>query len=40
MSEVTRTLDRIQAGDPKAAEELPPMVYDELPQACSLQDGQ
>ena len=30
MSEVTRILDRIQQGDPKAAEELLPLVYDEL----------
>ena len=30
MSGVTRILDRVQAGDPKAAEELLPLVYDEL----------
>ncbi len=30
MSEVTRILDRVQQGDPKAAEELLPLVYDEL----------
>ena len=30
MSDVTRILDRIQQGDPKAAEELLPLVYDEL----------
>src|SRR5437016_4565020 len=30
MSEVTRILDRAQHGDPKAAEELLPLVYDEL----------
>jgi RNA polymerase sigma factor (TIGR02999 family) len=30
MSDVTRVLDRAQAGDPKAAEELLPLVYDEL----------
>ncbi|HYV29096.1 MAG TPA: sigma-70 family RNA polymerase sigma factor [Candidatus Eisenbacteria bacterium] len=30
MSEVTRILDRAQQGDPKAAEELLPLVYDEL----------
>ena len=30
MSEVTQTLDRAQQGDPKAAEELLPLVYDEL----------
>ena len=30
MSDVTRILDRVQAGDPKAAEELLPLVYEEL----------
>lgn len=30
MSEVTRTLEAIQAGQPQAAEELLPLVYDEL----------
>ena len=30
MSEVTRILDRVHGGDPKAAEELLPLVYDEL----------
>jgi RNA polymerase sigma factor (TIGR02999 family) len=30
MSDVTRMLDRAQAGDPKAAEELLPLVYEEL----------
>ena len=30
MSDVTHILDRAQAGDPKAAEELLPLVYDEL----------
>lgn len=30
MSEVTRILDRAQAGDPQAAEELLPLVYEEL----------
>ena len=30
MSEVTRILDAIQQGDPNAAEELLPLVYDEL----------
>jgi len=30
MSEITLLLDRVQAGDPKAAEELLPLVYDEL----------
>ena len=30
MSEVTLILERVQQGDPKAAEELLPLVYDEL----------
>lgn len=30
MNDVTRILDRVQQGDPKAAEELLPLVYDEL----------
>ena len=30
MSDVSRILDRVQQGDPKAAEELLPLVYDEL----------
>ena len=30
MSDVTRILDRVQQGDPKAAEELLPAVYEEL----------
>jgi RNA polymerase sigma factor (TIGR02999 family) len=30
VSDVTRILDRVQAGDPKAAEELLPLVYEEL----------
>src|SRR5215510_12629477 len=30
MSDVTRILDRAQQGDPKAAEELLPLVYTEL----------
>jgi ECF sigma factor len=30
MSEVTRILERAQQGDPKAAEELLPLVYAEL----------
>jgi hypothetical protein len=30
MSDVTRILDRAQQGDPKATEELLPLVYDEL----------
>jgi RNA polymerase sigma factor (TIGR02999 family) len=30
VSEVTRILERVEQGDPKAAEELLPLVYDEL----------
>ena len=30
MSDVTQILDRVQQGDPKAAEELLPLVYEEL----------
>src|SRR5262249_42621738 len=30
MSEITRILDRVEQGDPKAAEELLPFVYQEL----------
>jgi hypothetical protein len=30
MSDVTRILDRIQQGDPKAADGLLPLVYQEL----------
>ncbi len=30
MSDVTRILDRVQQGDPRAADELLPLVYDEL----------
>jgi RNA polymerase sigma factor (TIGR02999 family) len=35
MSDVTRILDRIQRDDPKAAEELLPLVYDELRKLAS-----
>lgn len=30
MSEITRILDRVQQGEPQAAEELLPLVYEEL----------
>ena len=38
VSDVTRILDRVQQGDPKAAEELLPLVYDELRKlaACKM----
>jgi RNA polymerase sigma factor (TIGR02999 family) len=35
MSEVTRIFDRAQQGDPRAAEELLPLVYDELRQLAA-----
>ena len=40
MSEVTRILDRAQQGDPKAAEELLPLVYDELRRVAANKMGQ
>ncbi len=36
MSEVTRILDRVQQGDPKAAEELLPLVYEELRKLAAI----
>src|SRR5436189_4070507 len=35
MSEVTRVLGRIERGDPHAAEQLLPLVYDELRQLAA-----
>jgi RNA polymerase sigma factor (TIGR02999 family) len=35
MTEVTRILDRIQQGDPSAAEQLLPLVYEELRQLAT-----
>src|SRR5437764_9967950 len=35
MSEVTRVLSRIERGDPHAAEQLLPLVYDELRQLAA-----
>ena len=40
MSDVTRILDRVQHGDPKAAEELLPLVYDELRKLATHQMAQ
>jgi RNA polymerase sigma factor (TIGR02999 family) len=37
MSEVTRILSAIEQGDPSAAEQLLPLVYDELRQLAALQ---
>ena len=36
MSDITRILDAIQQGDPKAAHELLPLVYDELRRLAAL----
>lgn len=36
MSDVTRILDRAQSGDPKAAEKLLPLVYEELRKLAAL----
>ena len=36
MSDVTRILDSIQRGDPKAGEELLPLVYEELRKLVRL----
>ncbi len=36
MSDVTRILDRVQQGDAKAAEELLPLVYDELRKLAAV----
>ena len=36
MSDVTRILDRVQLGDPKAAEELLPLVYEELRKLAAV----
>ena len=33
MGDVTRILSAIEQGDPSAAEQLLPLVYDELPEA-------
>jgi hypothetical protein len=35
VSEVTRVLSAIEQGDPYAAEELRPLVYDELPKLAA-----
>ncbi len=35
MSELTRILSAIEQGDPKAAEQLLPLVYDELRQLAA-----
>jgi hypothetical protein len=40
MNEVTRILSGIEAGDPHAAEQLLPLVYDELRKLASQKLGQ
>ena len=40
MSDVTRILDRVQEGDPKAAEELLPLVYEELRKLAAAKMAQ
>ena len=40
MSDVTRILDRVQQGDPKAAEELLPLVYEELRRLAAARMAQ
>lgn len=40
MSEVTRILSRIESGDPAAAEQLLPLVYDELRQLAAARLAQ
>ena len=40
MSDVTRILKSIEDGDPKAAEELLPLVYDELRKLAAAKMAQ
>jgi RNA polymerase sigma factor (TIGR02999 family) len=40
MSDVTRILDRVQQGDAKAAEELLPLVYDQLRKLAAVRMAQ
>jgi RNA polymerase sigma factor (TIGR02999 family) len=40
MSDVTRILDRVQQGDPKASEQLLPLVYEELRQLAAVKMAQ
>ena len=39
MSDVTRILSQIESGDPSAAEQLLPLVYEELREAGRREDG-
>jgi len=40
LSDVTRILDRVQEGNPKAAEELLPLVYEELRKLAAAKMAQ
>ena len=40
MSDITRILDRVQQGDPKAADELLPLVYEELRKLAAAKMAQ
>lgn len=40
MSDVTRILSQIESGDPEAAEELLPLVYDELRRLAAARMAQ
>src|SRR5438045_3449001 len=40
MSHITRTLSQIESGDPSAAEQLLPLVYDELRKLAAVRLGQ
>jgi hypothetical protein len=40
MSDVTQILDRAQQGDPKAAEQLVPLVYEELRKLAAAKMAQ
>jgi hypothetical protein len=40
MSDVTRILGQIESGDPKAAEQLLPLVYDELRKLAAAKMAQ
>jgi len=40
VSDVTHILDRAQQGDPKAAEELVPLVYEELHKLAAAKMAQ
>ena len=40
MTDVTRILSAIEAGDPHAADQLLPLVYDELPKLAAQRMAQ